>query len=63
MWTMHFTGMLALRLPVAVTYTVDRMVLAVGGALALADGKLGCRKTAGVNALLVSDNRLSSIHD
>jgi signal transduction histidine kinase len=29
MWTMHFTGMLALRLPVTVTYTVSGMLLAL----------------------------------
>jgi len=31
------------------------------GPFALANGKLGCRETAGVNALLVSENLLSSI--
>lgn len=29
MWTMHFTGMLALRLPVAVRYTANGMLLAL----------------------------------
>src|SRR5919112_3979895 len=34
MWTMHFTGMLALRLPVVVTYTVGGVLLALGIAVA-----------------------------
>jgi len=34
MWTMHFTGMLALRLPVAVSYTVQGVMLALGIAVA-----------------------------
>ena len=34
MWTMHFTGMLALRLPVTVRYTVHGMLLALAIAVA-----------------------------
>ena len=34
MWTMHFTGMLALHLPVTVTYTVNGVLLALAIAVA-----------------------------
>jgi signal transduction histidine kinase len=34
MWTMHFTGMLAMRLPVTVTYTVPRVLAALAIAVA-----------------------------
>src|SRR6478735_3544415 len=34
MWTMHFTGMLALRLPVTVTYNVKNVLLALAIATA-----------------------------
>src|SRR5262245_50208645 len=34
MWTMHFTGMLALRLPVTVSYTLQGVLLALAIAVA-----------------------------
>lgn len=47
MWTMHFTGMLALHLPVTVNYTVQGMLLALGIAVAASIMSLSVAATRG----------------
>jgi signal transduction histidine kinase len=53
MWTMHFTGMLALRLPVPVNYAVPGMSVALGIAVAAAIVSLLAAGTQGSTSLSV----------
>jgi signal transduction histidine kinase len=53
MWTMHFTGMLALHLPVAVNYTVRGMLLALAIAVAASIASLLVAATRGSMSLAV----------
>ncbi len=53
MWTMHFTGMLALRLPVTVTYTVRGVLLSLAIAVAASIVSLLVAATRGAMSLSV----------